>query len=60
MFVHRRTFYCLVGDKEDRTEEERARAYEIHAILDKMEREQEEEDTEMLIRLVKLRKSLWT
>lgn len=47
-------------DLEDRTEEERARAYEIHAILDKMEREQEEEDTEMLIRLVKLRKSLWT
>jgi hypothetical protein len=47
-------------DLEDETEEERKHAYEIRAILSKMEREQEEEDTEMLIRLVKLRKSLWT
>jgi hypothetical protein len=50
----------LWPDLEDETEEERARASEIRAILRKMEHDQEEEDTEMLIRLVKLRHSLWT
>ncbi|HSW85978.1 MAG TPA: hypothetical protein VLG49_00600 [Rhabdochlamydiaceae bacterium] len=47
-------------DVEDETNEEKARAHEILAICHKLENEQDEEDTEMLIRLVKLRKSLWT
>ncbi len=47
-------------DIGDETDEEKARAREILAICHKMECEQDEEDTEMLIRLVNLRKSLWT
>jgi hypothetical protein len=46
-------------DIEDETDEEKARADEIFAICNKIECAQDEEDTEMLIRLVKLRKSLW-
>lgn len=47
-------------DFEDETDEEKTRSHKIHAICNKMEREQDEEDTKMLIRLVKLRKNLWT
>lgn len=47
-------------DFENEPEEERKRRNEIHEVLKKMEDEQEEEDTEMLIRLVKLRKGIWT
>ena len=47
-------------DIENETDEEKAEANEILAICRKLEKEQDEEDTEMLIRLVKLRKSLWT
>ena len=35
-------------------------AYKILEICRKMEKEQEDEDTEMLVRLVKLRSHLWT
>ena len=38
--------------------EERSR--KILRICPKMEQKQEDEDTEMLIRLVKLRQSIWT
>lgn len=45
---------------EDATDEERERSEKILGLCHKMEQEQEAEDTEMLIRLVRLRSSLWT
>ena len=45
---------------EERTDEERERSRKISDICHKMEQEQEDEDTEMLIRLVKVRRGLWT
>jgi hypothetical protein len=50
----------LPGLGEDCTEEEKARKHQILEVCDRMESEQENEDTEMLIRLVKIRKHLWT
>ena len=44
---------------ENETDEEQVRSRKILDICHKMESEQEEEDTEMLIRLVKLRHRLW-
>lgn len=46
--------------EEDETEEEKARAHQILEVCHKMELEQENEDTEMLIRLIKIREHLWT
>lgn len=45
---------------EDETEEEKARVRQILEVCHKMESEQENEDTEMLVRLIKIRKHLWT
>jgi hypothetical protein len=45
---------------EERTEEGRKKSHEILDILHKIEAEQEKEDEEMMIRLIKVRKSLWT
>lgn len=42
------------------TEEEKAHARQILEVCHEMESEQENEDTEMLIRLIKIRKYLWT
>lgn len=39
---------------------EKKKRSEISEICDKMEKEQEDEDTEILIRLIKIRYSLWT
>lgn len=47
-------------DIEDETDEEKALAHEILAICHKIKYEQDEEDSNMLIRLVNLRKNLWT
>lgn len=46
--------------EEYESEEEQERAGKIHDIYRKLEQGQEDEDTEMLIRLVKLRTRLWT
>lgn len=46
--------------EEDETEEEKAHARQILEVCHKMELEQENEDTEMLIRLIKIREHLWT
>lgn len=46
--------------EDDETEEGKAEARQILEVLHKMESEQENEDTEMLIRLIKIRKHLWT
>lgn len=46
--------------EEDETEEEKANACQILEVCHKVESEQENEDTEMLIRLIKIRKHLWT
>jgi len=43
-----------------RSDEDRERSKNILDILAKIEKEQHDEDTEMLIRLVKIRQSLWT
>lgn len=50
----------LFADHENETDEDKVQARKILDICHKMESEQEEEDTEMLIRLVKIRKNLWT
>lgn len=42
------------------TEEEKAHAHQILEVCHEIESEQENEDTEMLIRLIKIRKYLWT
>lgn len=42
------------------SDESQEQSRKILAICHKMEQEQEDEDTEMLIRLVKIRKGLWT
>lgn len=47
-------------DSENETEEERDQWRKLHDICQKIENKHEEEDTEMLIRLVKLRGHLWT
>lgn len=47
-------------DLEDRTEEEKKSSSEILDVLHKMEQEQEQEDEDMMIRLIKVRGSLWT
>lgn len=46
--------------KDDETEEEKVLVRQILEICNKLEYEQENEDTEMLIRLIKIRKHLWT
>jgi hypothetical protein len=46
--------------EEDETEEEKIQARQILEVCREMELEQENEDTEMLIRLVKIRTHLWT
>jgi hypothetical protein len=46
--------------EEDETGEEKAHARQILEVCHKMESEQENEDTEMLIRLIKIREHLWT
>ena len=55
--------YCDVSPEHDNnnlTEEDIKRPFDILNLCDKMEKEQDEEDTAMLIRLVKIRRSLWT
>jgi hypothetical protein len=44
----------------DETEEEKKRSHELLNLCHKIEKQQEDEDTEMLIRLVRLRTQLWT
>ena len=45
---------------EDRTDEERAESIAALARCAKIEQQHEDEDTEMLTRLIRIRKSLWT
>ena len=45
---------------EDETDSDKARKHQILEICHTMESEREDEDTEMLIRLIKIRKHLWT
>lgn len=49
-----------IGSTIDETDEMRERASKMCEACHKLEKEQEDEDTAMLIRLVKLRKHLWT
>lgn len=50
----------LFIDDENKSEEDEKRAHEIRENYHKMACEQDEEDTEMLIRLIKLRRYIWT
>jgi len=45
---------------EDRTDKDRRESRRILAISAKIEKQYHDEDTRMLIRLIKLRDSLWT
>jgi hypothetical protein len=45
---------------EDRTEEERAESGRILDLCHEIEKQHEDEDTEMMIRLIKIRDGLWT
>jgi hypothetical protein len=60
----RRAAKDLAGDPSwigcDLNELDRERSKIILQACHKMEQEQEDEDTEMLIRLIKIRSSLWT
>lgn len=47
-------------DHDDETPEERAHSHELINISTRIEEEQFDEDTEMLTRLIKIRRSLWT
>lgn len=47
-------------DIEPRSEEEKKRTREALDLCDKIEQSYEDEDTEMLIRLIKIRKGMWT
>jgi hypothetical protein len=47
-------------DFEDKTKEQKKTSAKAHKILDKMERDYEKEDETMMIRLIKIRKGLWT
>lgn len=47
-------------DLESRTDEERAESTDLLDSLRKIEEEYEKEDTEMMIRLIRVRNSLWT
>lgn len=44
----------------DRTKDERKESNVLHKKLDKMEKDYDKEDDEMLIKLIKIRKGLWT
>jgi hypothetical protein len=44
----------------DKTEEEKAETSRVLDLSNEIEQQQEDEDTEMLIRLIKVRRSLWT
>jgi hypothetical protein len=48
------------GDWSDQTTEERTETHRILEISNEIEQQQQDEDTEMLIRLVRLRERLWT
>jgi hypothetical protein len=45
---------------ESETEDERKETMRILDLCHKIEQEQKDEDTEMMIRLIKIRESLWT
>ena len=45
---------------EDETKEEKIKFSKILKALNKIEADYEKEETEMMIRLIKIRKSLWT
>lgn len=52
-------FWCQF-DHEDETEEEAAHASEMIDKLHQIEEQQYQEDTDMAIRLIKIRRSMWT
>lgn len=52
-------FWCSLDD-EDETEEERKRVMDMIHHAGDIENQYEDEDTEMLIRLIKIRRGLWT
>ena len=54
----RRSFLDNLNENEPKEEIERLR--NLREICDKMNRDYEEEDTQMLIRLVELRGNIWT
>jgi hypothetical protein len=45
---------------ESETEDERKETMRILDLCQKIEQEQKDEDTQMMIRLIKIRESLWT
>jgi hypothetical protein len=47
-------------DLEDKSKEQRQQSNKAHKLLDKIERSYEKEDEAMMIRLIKIRKGLWT
>jgi hypothetical protein len=50
----------LLGSGDDQSEEERAETRRILDLSNEIEKQQDEEDTEMMVRLIKLRGHLWT
>jgi hypothetical protein len=53
-------FSWLIGSEKKMTEEEDAEYRRLSSVKSQLEKQWSDEDTEMMIRLVKLRKSLWT
>jgi hypothetical protein len=49
-----------LGFFEYKDDEDRSESRAIHKVLTKMEQDNETEDTQMLIRLIKIRRELWT
>ena len=59
-WCERRREDSLLLFAEDKTEEERAKTTHLLEVLRKIEEDYDKEDEEMLIRLIKIRKHLWT
>jgi hypothetical protein len=53
------SLFCMLDDTNE-TEEDREEVSRILEVSYKVEQEQEDEDTEMLIRLIKCRRRMWT
>lgn len=49
-----------IFDNDDETDEEKAHRHATHTRLREIEKEYEQEEEDMMIRMIKIRKSLWT
>ena len=55
-----RKWLGLLGSGDNQSEEEQAETRRILDLSYEIEKQQDEEDTEMMVRLIKLRRHLWT